>query len=303
VSHSGMTNDRASVIGLLHPGEMGAAVGRCLTQAGHEVLWASEGRGPDTAARARDAGLTDVRTARQLAAQAEIILSVCPPHAALDTAWAVHGFTGLYVDANAIAPGTAREVAQLIAGSGGRYVDGGIIGSPPVTPGTSRLYLSGPDAPRVQALFAGTALEPRIATGSATAASAVKMAYASWTKGSSALLLTARALAQAEGVQDDLLAEWAISQPQLPSQVERAARAAVTKGWRWVGEMEEIAQTMAGAGLPDGFHQAAAEVYRRSPRTPQASGPAAVDVVLTGLTGMEPATRAGQADAGGPARG
>jgi 3-hydroxyisobutyrate dehydrogenase-like beta-hydroxyacid dehydrogenase len=281
-----MTNDRSTVIGLLHPGEMGAAVGRCLTRAGHPVLWASEGRGADTAARARDAGLSDVRTARKLTAEAQIILSVCPPHAALDVAWAVHGFTGLYVDANAIAPGTAREVAQLISDSGGRYVDGGIIGSPPVTPGTTRLYLSGADAAQVQSLFAGTPLEARIATGSATAASAVKMAYASWTKGSSALLLTARALAQAEGVENDLLAEWALSQPQLPDQVTRAARSAVTKGWRWVGEMEEIAQTMASAGLPDGFHQAAAEVYRRCPRLPAGAQPAAATTaVLAALTG------------------
>jgi 3-hydroxyisobutyrate dehydrogenase-like beta-hydroxyacid dehydrogenase len=286
MSHSGMTNDRSTVIGLLHPGEMGAAVGRCLTDAGHAVLWASEGRGPDTAARARDAGLTDVRTVRKLAAEAQTVLSICPPHAALDVAWAVHGFAGLYVDANAIAPGTAREVAQLITDSGGRYVDGGIIGSPPVTAGTTRLYLSGTDAPQVQTLFAGTPLEARITSGSATAASAVKMAYASWTKGSSALLLTARALAQAEGVEDDLLAEWAISQPQLPDQVARAARAAVTKGWRWVGEMEEIAHTMAGAGLPDGFHQAAAEVYRRCPRMPGSAMPAAaITTVLAALTG------------------
>jgi 3-hydroxyisobutyrate dehydrogenase-like beta-hydroxyacid dehydrogenase len=281
-----MTNDRSTVIGLLHPGEMGAAVGRCLTGAGHPVLWASEGRGPDTAARARDAGLTDVRTARKLVSEAQIVLSICPPHAALDVAWIVHGFTGLYVDANAIAPGTAREVAQLITDSGGRYVDGGIIGSPPVTAGTTRLYLSGTDASHVQPLFAGTPLEARIVSGSATAASAVKMAYASWTKGSSALLLTARALAQAEGVEDDLLAEWAISQPQLPDQVARAARSAITKGWRWVGEMEEIAHTMAGAGLPDGFHQAAAEVYRRSPRLAGSAGPAAaIAAVLAALTG------------------
>ena len=292
-----MTNDRATVIGLLHPGEMGAAVGRCLTQTGQQVLWASEGRGADTAARARDAGLTDVRTARKLATEAEIILSVCPPHAALDVAWSVHGFTGLYVDANAIAPGTSREVAQLITDSGGRYVDAGIIGSPPVTAGTTRLYLSGTDAPRVQSLFAGTPLEARIASGSATAASAVKMAYASWTKGSSALLLAARALAHAEGVEDALLAEWGMSQTQLADQVVRAARAAVTKGWRWVGEMEEIAQTMAGAGLPDGFHQAAAEVYRRSPRTRGVGGHAALSVVLAALTGTEPA------DAGSTARG
>lgn len=280
-----MTTPGSRVVGLLHPGEMGAAVGRCLTAAGYPVLWASDGRGSDTAARARDAGLTDVRTVRRLTAEAEVILSVCPPHAALDVAWAVHGFTGLYVDANAIAPGTAREVAQLITGSGGRYVDGGIIGGPPVAPGATRLYLSGADAPEVAALFGDTTLEPRVVSGSETAASAVKMAYASWTKGSSALLLAARALAQAEGVEDALLAEWELSQPQLPDRLVHAARAAVTKGWRWVGEMEEIAASMAGAGLPDGFHQAAAEIYRRSPRLPAHDGAQATDAVLAALTG------------------
>jgi 3-hydroxyisobutyrate dehydrogenase-like beta-hydroxyacid dehydrogenase len=280
-----MTTTKDSVIGLLHPGEMGAAVGRCLTGAGYQVLWASEGRGQDTAARAKDAGLTDIRTARRMMAEADVILSICPPHAALDVAWAVHGFAGLYLDANAIAPGTAREVAQLIAGSGGRYVDGGIIGPPPLAAGSTRLYLSGPDAPEVQALFTGTPLQAHVVAGPDTAASAVKMAYAAWTKGTSALLLAARALARAEGVEDALLAEWALSQPQLPAQVERAARSAVTKGWRWVGEMEEIAQAMSGAGLPDGFHEAAAEVYRRCPRTPGASGEEATATVLGALAG------------------
>src|SRR3984885_11162163 len=91
---SGVSNS-AKIIGLLHPGEMGAAVGRCLTGRGHEVLWASEGRGPDTAARARAAGLAAAGTGAGLARQAEVIIAVCPPHAALDVAWAVHGFGGL----------------------------------------------------------------------------------------------------------------------------------------------------------------------------------------------------------------
>jgi 3-hydroxyisobutyrate dehydrogenase-like beta-hydroxyacid dehydrogenase len=282
---------RGTTVGLLNPGEMGAAVGQCLTGRGHTVLWASEGRSDRTAERAKAAGLDDAGTAREVAAQASVILSVCPPHAALDVAWAVHGFTGVYVDANAVAPGTARQVGELIAAGGGRYVDGGIIGSPPVAPGASRLYLSGEDeaaAREVHDLFAGTAFEPRIVAGPATAASAVKMAYAAWTKGSSALLLTARALARAEGVEDALLAEWALSQPQLTSQVERSAGAAVTKGWRWVGEMEEIAQSMASVGLPDGFHEAAAEVFRRSPRlADQASGEDTLSAVLDALTDTE----------------
>jgi 3-hydroxyisobutyrate dehydrogenase-like beta-hydroxyacid dehydrogenase len=275
---------RPRVIGLLHPGEMGAAVGRCLTACGHAVLWAARGRGPDTTARARAAGLTDAGTIGELARRAEVILSICPPHAALDVAWAVHGFGGLYVDANAISPGTAREVAQLITDSGGRYVDGGIIGPPPSEPGTTRLYLSGTDAAQVAVIFAGTPLDARAVAGPATAASAVKMAYAGWTKGTAALLLAIRALARDQGVEDALLGEWALSQPALEQRSRAAAGSATAKGWRWVAEMEEIAAAMTAAGLPDGFHQAAAEIFRRSPRTGHDDG-LALEHVLGELTG------------------
>ncbi len=255
-------------IGLFHPGEMGAAVGRCLRERGHTVLWASEGRGVATATRAADAGLTDAGTAAKITSRADVIISVCPPHAALDTARRVagSGFGGLYVDANAISPATAREVAGIVEGDGAAYVDGGIIGTPPVAPGFIRLYLSGARAEEVRALFDGTAVAARVVGGEVGAASAVKMAYASWTKGSAALLLAARALAQAEGVENTLLAEWRLSQPGLEERAVRAAAAAAAKGWRWIAEMEEIAASMAADDLPEGFHQAAADIYRRSAR-------------------------------------
>ena len=258
------------MIGLLHPGEMGAAVGRCLTSRGHTVLWASEGRSHGTAARAQAAGLKDMGTVAAVAGQAGIILSVCPPHAATDVAWAVHGFRGLYVDANAISPGTAREVAQMITDTGGRYVDAGIIGLPPAALGSTRLYLSGPDAPTVQALFAGSDLDTRIAGPALTAASAVKMAYGAWTKGTAALILAIREFAREEGIEETLLAEWALSQPKLEKRSEGSARSATAKGWRWVAEMEEIASAFSSSGLPDGFHLAAAEIFRRYPRSDSA---------------------------------
>ena len=251
-------------IGLFHPGEMGAAVGRCLRERGHTVLWASEGRGVATAARAVDAGLTDAGTAAKITSRADVIISVCPPHAAAGIARQVAGFGGVYVDANAISPATAREVAGIVEGDGAAYVDGGIIGTPPVAPGFIRLYLSGTRAEEVRALFDGTAVTARVVGGEVGAASAVKMAYASWTKGSAALLLAARALAQAEGVEDTLLAEWGLSQPGLEERAVRAAGAAAAKGWRWIAEMEEIAASMAADGLPAGFHRAAADIYRRS---------------------------------------
>jgi hypothetical protein len=166
------------------------------------------------------------------------------------------------VDANAVAPATAREVAEVVRAAGGRFVDGGIVGPPPHETGTTRLYLSGADAGEAAELFAGSILDALVVSGEVGDASAVKMAYAAWTKGTAAMLLAIRELASYEGVESALLAEWDLSQPELRDRFERAARSAEAKGWRWVGEMEEIAATFEAAGLPGGFHRAAAEVYR-----------------------------------------
>ncbi len=256
-------------IGLLHPGEMGAAVGKCLAGAGHRVLWVPEGRGAATRERARAAGLAGVAFG-EMVTRSDVIVSVCPPHAARDVARQVAGFGGLYLDANAISPATAGEVAGIVAAGGAGCADGGIIGPPPVAPGSTRLYLSGPRAAEVAALFDGTYVDARVVPPPGTA-SAVKMAYASWTKGSAALLLAARALAEAEGVEAALLEEWAISQPGLEKRWDGADRSAAAKGWRWIGEMEEIAAAMAAAGLPEGFHLAAADMYRRYEQGPSRS--------------------------------
>jgi 3-hydroxyisobutyrate dehydrogenase-like beta-hydroxyacid dehydrogenase len=268
-----------ATVGLLNPGEMGAAVGQCLAAAGHRVLWAPEGRSPASAARAAAAGLTAADGGLAgLVRRADVIVSVCPPHAALEVARQVAGFRGVYADANAVSPATAREIARIVEAGGASYVDGGIIGSPPVAPGFIRLYLSGTHAGEVQRLFAAGQVDARVIGGGASvAASALKMAYASWTKGSAALLLAARGLARGEGVEDALLAEWGTSQPGLAERSARAARSAAAKGWRWVAEMEEIAAAMAGAGLPDGFHRAAADVYRR------AGDDGSIDAILTAL--------------------
>ncbi len=262
-----------ATVGLLHPGEMGAAVGGCLVSVGHDVLWDPAGRSRATTGRALAAELTGVPFDR-LIGKSAVILSICPPHAALDVARQVadSGFAGLYVDANAISAATAAEVAAIVSAAGADYVDGGIIGQPPEVPGHTRFYLSGPHANEVRTLFSRSRLDARIAEGPLYAASSVKMAYAAWTKGSSALLLAARALARAGGVERTLLAEWQLSQPSLTAQSERAAAAAAAKGWRWTAEMEEIAASMNAAGLPDGFHEAAAELYDRASRADVPTG-------------------------------
>jgi 3-hydroxyisobutyrate dehydrogenase-like beta-hydroxyacid dehydrogenase len=252
---------------------MGAAVGGSLVSVGHEVLWDPAGRSRATTGRALAAELTGVKFDR-LIAKSSLILSICPPHAALDVAHqvAAAGYTGCYVDANAISVATAEQVAAVVTAAGASYVDGGIIGQPPEVAGQTRFYLSGPQANEVRVLFNRSRLDARIAEGPLYAASTVKMAYAAWTKGSSALLLAARALARAGGVERTLLAEWQLSQPSLTAQSERSAAAAAAKGWRWIGEMEEIAASMSAAGLPDGFHEAAAELYDRASRADVPTG-------------------------------
>jgi predicted dinucleotide-binding enzyme len=164
-----------TTIGVLHPGEMGAAIGAVLRGAGHDVVWASAGRSPATARRAEAAGLDDAGNIADVSDRAAVILSVCPPHAALEV---------------------ARET----------------------------------------------------------------------------------------GLEEALLADWNESLPHLPGMSLQAARSAAAKGWRWTAEMEEIAATFAAAGLPDGFHLAAAELFRRSPRLhePRADE-ATLDAVLRGI--------------------
>ena len=240
------------IVALLHPGRMGAAIGEALQSNGHEVLWASEGRSDET--RARAVAFRDLGTVAALLGEAELVLAVCPPHAALDVAQTCAGFDGTYLDANAVSPMRAAQIAALQP----RYVDGGIVGPPPRAPGDTRLYLSGDGAESVASLFAGSVVDARVVPD----ASALKMAYAAWSKGTAALLLALRDVSRHFGVADALAAEWRLSQPELFDRLARAERSAASKGWRWAGEMEEIADTFEAAGSPAGFHRAAAEVYR-----------------------------------------
>ena len=244
---------------------MGAAVAAQLRQKGHPVLWASDGRSPETGKRAEEAGLEDAGTVDALVEQSDVVLSVCPPHAALDVARSVAGFAGTYVDANAVSPESARAIAAVIEEQGGEYVDGGIIGPPPREGTPTRLYLSGHMAPAVAELFRDSVVQARVVSEEPGSASAVKMAYAAWSKGAAALLIAIRELARAEDIEATLLEEWQESAPELPERSRRAAASAGRKGWRFAGEMDEIASTFAAAGLPDGFHEAAAEIYRRFP--------------------------------------
>ncbi len=271
---------RRATIGIVHPGDMGAALGRYFAQRGHRVIWASESRSHQTCRRADQAGLEDVGDTDTLARESDLVVSIVPPHAAADVARAVGLQTRVFVDANAISPGQSAQLRALVEGGGGQFVDGSVVGAPPTDRSGVRLFLSGPGAPAAAAVLGGGPVEV-ITLAGPSAASALKMSYASWTKGAQALVLAGLAAARAHGVESELLAEWSRSQPGLVERAHGAATAAARKGWRWAYEMREIAEALQQVGLPGGFHGAAEWIFEHAPRDEYAElGGTTLDAVL-----------------------
>jgi 3-hydroxyisobutyrate dehydrogenase-like beta-hydroxyacid dehydrogenase len=239
---------------------MGAALAGAAQATGAEVHWVGAGRSPATRSRADALQLREAASVADLAARTLLVVSICPPESAVTVAGevAATGFSGLYLDANAVSPATAGRVRATVEAAGAAYVDGGVIGGPD----RPHLYLSGDRAAEAAEAFGEPARTTVLTDGGPTAASALKMVYAGWSKGSTALLLSVAAASRQLGVEEALRREWEGTQPGLANRLAASAGPA-SKAWRWVGEMEEIAATLEGTGLPGGLHQAAAEVYRR----------------------------------------
>jgi 3-hydroxyisobutyrate dehydrogenase-like beta-hydroxyacid dehydrogenase len=252
-------------IGILHPGEMGISVAASAMNSGHEVAWASEGRGEKTRARAQKYNLKDAGTLAELCKTCSVMFCVCPPHAAEEVARQViaQGFKGMYLDANAISPQRTIKIGAMMQAAGISFVDGGIIGGPAWKRGQTWLYLSGKRANEIAACFSQGPLETRVIGDDIGKASALKMCYAAYTKGTSALLSAILTAAEHYNVQTELNQHWDMDEPEFASQTEHRVRRVTAKAWRFAGEMEEIAATFAAAGLPAGFHKSAAEVFRR----------------------------------------
>ena len=255
-------------IGVLHPGSMGISLAVSAKATGHDVCWASDDRSEQTRARAEEHGLTELDSVQELCATTEGIISICPPHATEQVAREVadHGFAGVYLDANAISPARAQGIAATISAAGAQYVDGGVIGSPAWQAGKTYLYLSGERAASVADWFRDGLLATSVVGPGVSEASALKMCFAAYTKGTSALFFGILATSEAFGVREDLIKEWS-RHSGLADMAKRAGGSAggmTAKAWRWVDEMEQISQTFEAAGLHGGFHAAAAEIFRRS---------------------------------------
>lgn len=254
------------IIGLLHPGVMGAAIGTQLVEGGHRVCWCPAGRSARTVERAEAAGLRPVGSVAEMLAGSDVVFSICPPAYADDVAEQVadHRFPGLFVEANAINPTRMAAIAGRMHAIGASVVDGAIIGPPPGGERHARFYLSGQQhgVDTVYRLFAGSLAEPRRLDERIGSASALKMAFGSFQKASRALAAVSHALADDFGVTTHLLAEaHDLGRNALADREHFASVAA--RAWRWAPEMDEVAATLRTVGLPDELVRAAAAVFHR----------------------------------------
>jgi 3-hydroxyisobutyrate dehydrogenase-like beta-hydroxyacid dehydrogenase len=273
-------------IGILHPGEMGVSVAASAIQNGHAVYWASEHRSGSTRQRADEHNLIETQSISTLCSTCDIILSICPPHAAEDVARLVveGGFKGFYLDANAIAPQRAIGMGHWMGEKDIHFIDGGIIGGPAWKPGETCLFLSGKDAQVIADCFKNGPLETRILGADVGKASALKMCYAAYSKGTTALLAAILATAESLGIREELYRQWDADDTGFAEQVNRRVMRATAKAWRFEGEMNEIAATFRDAGLPGGFHEAAAEVYQRMANGKKSQDTDSVSEIISHIT-------------------
>ncbi|MBI4295587.1 MAG: NAD(P)-dependent oxidoreductase [Chloroflexi bacterium] len=254
-------------VGLLSPGDMGHTVGRALIEHGMPVITCLAGRSQRTQTLAKASGIESVPTYEQLVSETDMVLSILVPseakNAALTVAKALRatGKQMVYVDCNAIAPATVREIGEIIRSAGSRFVDVGILGAPPTREGITRFYASGADVGEFQEL-SRYGLDIRVAGTEIGQASGIKMTYAALTKGIAALSTELLVAAWQMGLYKPLREELRASQPELYRLMERSLLSMPTKARRWVGEMEEIARTFGDLGLTPKTYKGAADVYR-----------------------------------------
>ena len=160
-----------------------------------------------------------------------------------------------------MSPATVTGIAELIGAE--RVVDGAIIGPPAWEPGRTVVWLAGPAAPAVAALFAGSPFAAKVLAGPVGSASALKACFAFQSKALPTLWVQLDAAARAYGVSDEIREELHRTGVDLDGELAGIDAQARGKAWRWVGEMQEAAETFAAVGLPDGFSRAAAETYER----------------------------------------
>jgi L-threonate 2-dehydrogenase len=278
-SHRAADSVTVAIVGA---GEMGAAVGRRLREAGARVVTSLAGRSAESIARVRNAGLEVVADDDSLVRNASFVLSIVPPGVAVEVAKCLSGPLSradeppVYVDCNAISPATCRRICGLLDAT--NFIDAGIIGGPPVA-GTQdaakgpRFYASGRDAYLLTRL-ASFGLDVTVLDGPVGAASGLKLSYSGLTKGFTALCATMLGAAEREGLADAMRAELARSQPNFLRHLDRFVPAMRPKAYRFVDEMRQIAEFVGAAEDGATIYEGAALLYQQIARSIDGGGDA-----------------------------
>jgi len=258
---------RLRTVGIMSPGDMGSAVGQVLAKHGLTVIAALGERSARTRALAAEAGIADVGTPENLVRQADLVMSILDPDAAIVAAERVAqaikstGAKPLYADCNSIAVQTARKIGEIMKAVGAPFAEASIIGAPPRVPNRTRIYASGPQAPEF-AQLGQFGLTVRILGPEEGKAKAIKICYATITKGTQALFTESLVSAKRLGVFEGLMTELETSQQALLKYAQDGLQQMPPKAHRWIGEMNELAATYQGIGLTPRMLAGAADMYR-----------------------------------------
>jgi 3-hydroxyisobutyrate dehydrogenase-like beta-hydroxyacid dehydrogenase len=242
-------------IGILSIGEMGYHWARVLTSHGVRVLTYAEDRSETTRKRAENVGVECVPSLPALVKNADLIVSIVVPFAAIGVAAKVAeaaAQTGrvdlLYLDANAISPMTAEQIGNTLAGGGVEFVDGCIIGSASKIDKGAVIYVSGPQASRVEELKA-SGLTVRVLGPVVAQASAFKVVYAGLTKGLQGLFVELLMGARKFGLLDEITKRYEESFPGLLDKIAPSIIGLRIHAGRRAEEMVELRETFNHHGM------------------------------------------------------
>ena len=262
-----------NTVAIMSPGDMGHAVGQVLSESGIDVITCTDGRSQRTKNLAEMAGLRQVASLEDMVIQADLVLSIMVPSKAMSFVREISPHfessktPTYFADCNAVSPQSALAMAEVINQAGGKFIDGGIIGTAPTKGDTPRFYVSGPDASLVMELD-GRGIIVKAIGNKVGQASGIKMCYAALTKGTNTLHVALLTAASLMGLTDDLRKEFEFSQKSHLAAMEKGISRLPANAHRWIGEMEEIAATFENLGVTPNFHKGAAEIYKMLNSTP-----------------------------------
>ena len=291
-----------NTVAIMSPGDMGHAVGKVLSESGIDVITCTDGRSQRTKNLAEMAGLRQVATLEDMVIQADLVLSIMVPSKAMSFVREISPHfessktPTYFADCNAVSPQSALAMAEVINQAGGKFIDGGIIGTAPTKGDTPRFYVSGPDASVVMELD-GRGIIVKAIGNKVGQASGIKMCYAALTKGTNTLHVALLTAASRMGLTDDLRKEFEFSQKSHLAAMEKGISRLPANAHRWIGEMEEIAATFENLGVTPNFHKGAAEIYKMLNSTPFAKeSPETIDKDRTTWDTIEAVSKIADSD-------